>query len=96
MESYAESFTVPSAGHDLQRDVNQEGGSNTRTTQIHHCHTGMTFTILHIIRNYGRPGVAIPIGACGDVEKVGGVVEDRIPPVPIVKPATLVEPELAT
>jgi hypothetical protein len=56
----------------------------------------MAFTTLHIARSYGRPGVAIPIGACGDVEKVGAVVGARIPPTPIVKPDTLVEPELAT
>lgn len=46
--------------------------------------------------SYGRPGVAMPMGALGAVENVGGVVGANTPPVPILKPATVVEPELAT
>lgn len=40
--------------------------------------------------------MAIPIGTFGAVENVGGVVGANVPPAPIVKAATLVEPELAT
>lgn len=49
-----------------------------------------------MIGTYGLPGAAIPIGVCGAVENVGGVVGIKIPPAPIVKPATFVELELAT
>lgn len=79
---------------ELSQEVSQTHGQ--LFVQIHHCPISMTFSTPHIAGSYGRPGAAIPIGACGAVENVSGVVGDRMPPAPIVKPDTLVDPELAT
>jgi hypothetical protein len=74
-------------------------GGHTRGqlfVQVYHCPIGMDFVRFHMAMSHGRPGVAIPMGACGAVENVAGVIGVKTPPDPIVKPATLIEPEFAT